>query len=416
MFFIAYRQMTARKLQTFLTLLGIVFGTIGYIVISGVLLGFRVYLLEQLVNSDAHIKISPKVEIITPEKVEPLLFPETKNVSWFIPPSGKKDTSELRNAAFWFTLLSEDNEIEAFSRQFSVKVILNKGNQSDAARLVGVEPYKHSKVTNISENMVTGKYSDLGETGNKIIIGEGLGENLGIRINDTIYLSSGMGKTLPFKVVGSFRTGNKSVDDTVCYASLNDVQLLNRTPGKISSISIRLKDVNQVKLKTKEWLDYNLETVESWEDTNASFLTIFKIQDTIRYSVTIAILVVSGFGIYNILNVLINQKKREIAILRSIGYESTDIIIIFLIQGVILGIVGAILGMIVGYLICLKLSTLSFSSPYLSTKTGKMLISYDLKIYVQAFFLALFSTLLASILPARSAGKLQPIEIIRGEL
>ena len=416
MFFIAYRQMTARKLQTFLTLLGIVFGTIGYIVISGVLLGFRVYLLEQLVNSDAHIKISPKVEIITQEKVEPLLFPETKNVSWFIPPSGKKDTSELRNAAFWFTLLSEDNEIEAFSRQFSVKVILNKGNQSDTARLVGVEPYKHSKVTNINENMVTGKYSDLGETGNKIIIGEGLGENLGIRINDTIYLSSGIGKTLPFKVVGSFRTGNKSVDDTVCYASLNDVQLLNRTPGKISSISIRLKDVNQVKLKTKEWLDYNLETVESWEDTNASFLTIFKIQDTIRYSVTIAILVVSGFGIYNILNVLINQKKREIAILRSIGYESTDIIIIFLIQGVILGIVGSILGMIVGYLICLKLSTLSFSSPYLSTKTGKMLISYDLKIYVQAFFLALFSTLLASILPARSAGKLQPIEIIRGEL
>jgi lipoprotein-releasing system permease protein len=408
--------MTARKLQTFLTLLGIVFGTIGYIVISGVMLGFRVYLLEQLVNSDAHIKISPKMEIITTEKVEPLLFPETKNVSWFIPPSGKKDTSELRNAAFWFTLLSEDNEIEAFSRQFSVKVILNKGNQSDAARLVGVEPYKHSKVTNISENMVTGKYSELGETGNKIIIGEGLGENLGIRINDTIYLSSGMGKTLPFKVVGSFRTGNKSVDDTVCYASLNDVQLLNRTPGKISSISIRLKDVNQVKLKTKEWLDFNLETVESWEDASASFLTIFKIQDTIRYSVTIAILVVSGFGIYNILNVLINQKKREIAILRSIGYESKDIIIIFLIQGVILGIVGSILGMIVGYLICLKLSTLSFSSPYLSTKTGKMLISYDLKIYVQAFFLALFSTLLASILPARSAGKLQPIEIIRGEL
>jgi lipoprotein-releasing system permease protein len=139
-------------------------------------------------------------------------------------------------------------------------------------------------------------------------------------------------------------------------------------------------------------------------------------QDTIRYSVTIAILVISGFGIYNILNVLINQKKREIAILRSIGYESNDINLIFLIQGVILGLVGSILGMLVGYLICLKLSTLSFNSPYLSTKTGKMLISYDLKIYFQAFFLAIFSTLLASILPARSAGKLQPIEIIRGEL
>ena len=416
MFFIAYRQMTARKLQTFLTLLGIVFGSIGYIVISGVLLGFRVYLLEQLVNNDAHIKISPKVEIITTEKVYPLLYPDKKDISWFVPPSGKRDNSELRNAAHWFTILKDDEDIEAFSRQFSIRAIVSKGTQSDAAKLVGVEPYKHSRVTNISENMVTGKYSDLGETGSKIIIGEGLSENLGIRLNDTIYLSSGMGKTLPFKVVGSFRTGNKGIDDSVCYASLNDVQLLNRTPGKISTISIRLKDVNKVKIKTKEWSRLNLESVESWEDTNASFLTIFKIQDTIRYSVTIAILVVSGFGIYNILNVLINQKKREIAILRSIGYESKDINLIFLIQGVILGLVGSILGMLVGYLICLKLSTISFSSPYLSTKTGKMLISYDLKIYFQAFFLAIFSTLLASILPARSAGKLQPIEIIRGEL
>lgn len=408
--------MTARKTQTFLTLLGIVFGTIGYIVISGVMLGFREYLLEQLVNNDAHIKISPMVELITTEKTEPLLFKNSQNVSWYSPPGGRRDTSEIKNNAYWYNLLSKDPDVEAFSRQFTAKIILTKGSLSEASKMIGIEPGRHSKVTNINDNMVKGKFSDLGESGNKIIIGDGLANLLGIKIYDTVFISAGVGISQPFKVVGSFRTGNKAMDESVCYGSLYDVQTLTKSPGKINSISVRLKDISIVKEKAENWSGVVSEKVESWEEINASFLNIFKIQDTIRYSITIAILVVSGFGIYNILNIVINQKKREIAILRSIGYEANDILIIFLIQGVILGIAGAIFGMLIGNFICHRLKMIQFSSPFLSTKSGYMLISFHYKIYIQAFTLAFIATLLASIIPARAAGKLEPIEIIRGEI
>ncbi len=221
---------------------------------------------------------------------------------------------------------------------------------------------------------------------------------------------------MPFRLIGSFRTGNKAVDDTICYASLNDTQTLNRSPAKISSISIRLKDVALAREKSMEWQMNSSDKVESWEEVNASFLTIFKLQDTIRYAITLVVLVVSGFGIYNILNILINQKKKEIAILRSIGYEANDILVIFLIQGVILGVMGGISGMLVGNLICQKLTSIQFSNPYFSTKSGYMLISFHPMIYLQSFLLAFAVTLLASVLPARAAGKLQPIEIIRGDL
>ena len=408
--------MTARKVQTLLTLTGIVFGTMGYIVISGIMLGFRVYLLEQLVNNDAHIKISPRVEIISKDNVSRAMYSESETVNWILEPGGRRDSSEIRNSAVWTRILNREPSISAYSKQLSIKVILSKGSQNEAARLIGIEILKHARVTNIRDNITKGDYNELSAGGNKVIIGEGLSDLLGLKLYDTINISSGFGKSLPFKIIGTFRTGNKAFDDSVCYSSLSDVQLLNRSFGKISGISIRLKDISTAKEKTKELSNLKLDKVESWEDTNASFLTIFKIQDTIRYSITIAILIVSGFGIYNILNVLINQKKREIAILRSIGYESGDILIIFLIQGVVLGVIGAIIGMWIGFIICSNLSNLNFSSPYLSTKTGKMLISYDLKIYFQAFSLAVIATLLASYLPAKSAGKLQPLEIIRGEI
>lgn len=416
MFFIAFRQMTARKMQTFLTLLGIVFGSMGYIVISGVMLGFREYLLEQLVNNDAHVKVSPRLEIITREGTEKLLFDPKENISWISEPAGRKDNSEIRSASHWYNILSNDPDVEAFSRQLASKVIISKGSLTDAGSVIGVEPLKHSRVTNIRDNMLYGKFTDLGDSGNKLIMGEGLREQVGIRINESVYLSAGPGKSMPFKVIGSFRTGNKAIDDNVCYASLNDVQTLNRTPGKISSISIRLKDVSLAQEKAAYYLSTNPDRVESWDQANASFLTIFKLQDTIRYAITVIILVVSGFGIYNILNILINQKKREIAILRSIGYEAGDILIIFLIQGVVLGIIGGIAGMMLGWIICDRLTLIRFSNPYFSTKTGYMLISFNYRIYMQSFVLAFLATVFASILPARKAGKMQPIEIIRGEV
>jgi lipoprotein-releasing system permease protein len=142
-------------------------------------------------------------------------------------------------------------------------------------------------------------------------------------------------------------------------------------------------------------------------------LSIFKLQDVIRYSVSGAILIVAAFGIYNILNIVISQKKREIAILRSIGYENKDIIMIFMSQGAIIGVLGGIAGMLIGFLMCLQLSHVEIVNPLRASGPEKMAVSFAISNYIFAFGLAFISTMLASFLPARAAGKLTPIDTIR---
>jgi lipoprotein-releasing system permease protein len=107
----------------------------------------------------------------------------------------------------------------------------------------------------------------------------------------------------------------------------------------------------------------------------------------------------------------VTQKRQDIAILRSMGYDTFDVVMLFFSQGLILGISGAALGLLVGYSLCLYLQTLSFSSPIMPA--SHLQISLSFWIYAQAAALALVSSSLASILPARAAGRLTPIEIIR---
>ncbi len=415
MLFIALRQMSARKKQTILTLLGIVLGATAYIVISGIMLGLREYLVDQLVNNDAHIRISAQVKIIGEKDLDNILFNKKEIPFWSVPPSGRRDSAQVENQAGWLKRVGSDSEVEASSPQLQVKVIYRKGKIAEAGKILGVKPEFQSKVARIEENMISGNFSDIKESGNKLILGEGLRLLLGARIYDTIYVSTGKADPVPFKVVGAFQMGNKAVDDSAAYANLADVQSLNQTPNRISDIAVRLKQLSQATPKAREWAEVGDVKVQSWEDVNATFISLFKMQDAIRYALVGTILLVAGFGIYNILNIVISQKRREIAILRSIGFEAADILKIFLIQGLILGIAGGMIGMVLGNLICRRLEHVSFSNPLMQTKSGMMTVSFEPSIYFQAFLLAFIATLIASIFPARSASKLSPIEIIRGE-
>ena len=128
---------------------------------------------------------------------------------------------------------------------------------------------------------------------------------------------------------------------------------------------------------------------------------------------TVSILIVAGFGIYNILSMAVNHKRREIAILRSMGYEARDITRLFLIQGVILGALGGIVGCILGYGLCEVLAHIPTADRGLGG--NHMIIVFFPGIYVRGFLLAFLSSAVASFLPARAAGKMSPIEIIRSE-
>ncbi|MBY0515879.1 MAG: ABC transporter permease [Bacteriovoracaceae bacterium] len=411
MMFLSLRYLLARKKQSLLIIVGIMIGTAAYVGISGMMLGFQTVLLDQLVNNDAHIRISAREDLLTSETMGS--FPTASHVFWDIPPSGMKDSAKIEYPIGWYQKLNNDPQVLAYSPQVNLNVIFRRGTLSRSGRLIGSDPRLQERVTNIQKYMVIGKFSDMGQTGSRIIIGKALMESLGARPSETLFLTSGSGAPKPFKIVAIFSTGVRNIDESTAFTSLSDAQNLRGSGSEITDIAVKVEDPYNVSEITSSWKLSSREKILSWQEISASILSVFKTQDIVRNSMTISIIVVAGFGIYNILSILVTQKRRDIAILRSMGYLPKDIVSVFFNQGIILGLIGGLVGLFVGHLICRFVGTIEIAPGRMGSDSGHMTISYDVIIYVKAFAIAMLSSVFSSIWPSLEAKKLEPMDIIR---
>lgn len=411
MIFLALKHLLSKKRQTALILFGVVLGTTAFVAISGMMLGFQTFIIDQLVNNDAHIRIKPREDRVTPTSVQGYFWDDP--ISWQIAPSGRRDSETISNIAGWAQRLEADPRVNAYSPQLVLQALVGRGKISQSVRLIGSDPEKQRRVTSIDKYMLVGKFSDLGHTGNRLIIGQPLLDKIGARVSESVLISTGQSSPTAFKIVGSFLLGVKSIDESTVFASLADAQKINKTPSEVSEIAVRLNEVQDSAELANAWSALTSENVQSWDQSNANILSVFTVQDLVRNFMTISILLVAGFGIYNVLNMMVSQKHKEIAILRSIGFEAKDVLFLFFLQGMAIGILGGFLGDILGFFVCKYMSTLETGSGKTMGTTGTMLVSFLPSIYIKGFFLAFGAATVASILPARSAAKLKPIEIIR---
>ncbi len=413
MFFLAIRQLLSRKRQSLLILIGIILGTAAYIIISSIMLGFQQFIIDQLINNDAQIRISAPEEYINENEINNKMFHHDKIVDWFVQPSGRRDQSRLDNPYFWFKKLSSDRQVSAFSTQLIIQAILYKGKIRQAIKLIGTDPSAQLKVTTINHYMIAGQFSNIKDGGNRIILGAGLMQILGLHIDDNVFVSVGEHGATKFKIVGVFRLGIKQLDDSTAYADINDIQKINQTPNQISDFIVRLKKVSLANEIAENWSHLSDDKILSWDKSNANVLSVFTTQSLIRDFMVIAILLVGCFGIYNVLNAIINQKKQEIAILRALGFTPKEVRNLFSYQGLLIGVMGGIIGIILGFVACFLIQYI----PFIPNEIGQykyLMVSFSPEIYFYAFLLAFVSAIIASILPAKDASRMTPIDIIRG--
>ncbi len=401
----------ARKKQSLLILLGITIGSAAYVAISGMMLGFQSYMLEQLVNNEAHIRISAREEVLTAKDME--AYPEVHHVFWQIPPSGRKDSTRIEYPMGWFNKLDSDKDVAAYSQQVVAQVIYTRSKITRVGRIIGSQYERQMKVTNIENYMKSGSFKDMGNSGNRLIMGTKLMELLGARLHETILISTGNSSPQTFKIVGTFETGIKTIDEGTSFISLADAQKLRGTPSEITDIAVKLFNPDFAKEKASIWKVNARDKILSWQESSAAILSVFKTQDIVRNSMTVSIIIVAGFGIYNILSILVNQKRRDIAILRSMGFSPKDIVRLFFNQGMLLGILGGALGLILGFIICIIMSKIEVVPGRMSGPGNYMIISFNFMIYLKAFGIAVVTAIVSSIIPARAGGKLEPMEIIR---
>jgi lipoprotein-releasing system permease protein len=294
--------------------------------------------------------------------------------------------------------------------------ILTFGSKEYPVDLRGIEPARQEKVTPLAQYVLEGgSYRAFTAASDGILLGSGVASRIGAHVGDVIVCSGPRGDRLNLKVHGLFDAGIPPVDNSRVYVSLRTAQSLLGKPDVVGRIELRLEDTEQaagMSERLERMFGYD---AESWQETNANFLALFVQQNTIISFVVGAILSVGGFGILAIQIMIVLQKTRDIAILRSYGFHRNDILAVFLLQGGIIAIVGAILGDLLGHALVTFLGTLKTHQEGL-VKSETFLVYDDPRFYYYGVAFALGVGLLASLIPALRGSRVEPVDVLRGQI
>jgi len=280
--------------------------------------------------------------------------------------------------------------------------------------LVGVDIMEEVRLSNIKDNIIEGLPEDLNNNSNGILLGSGLAKKMSLSVGDRVQISTINGSVFPLKIVGIYQSGIAEIDNIQSFANLKTVQrILGEVQNYITDINVKLYDIEKaVGMATQLESQFDIKATDI-KEANAQFETGSNIRNLITYAVSITLLIVAGFGIYNILNMLIYEKMKDIAILKATGFSGTDVQLIFMSQALIIGIVGGLLGLIIGYGLSVLIDNTPFETDALPTITTYP-VNYNPLYYLIGFVFAFISTFVAGYLPSNKAKKIDPVRIIRG--
>ena len=405
---LALGHLGQRKRQTLVSVAGVALGVGFFIGMMALMGGFQKYFITQVIDSWPHI-------IIKDEFREPALQPVFRAY-----PQGavqldslkpRDELKGIRNAREILAAL-EDSPY-ATAPTLRTQVFYRYGSREVAATLVGIDPKREVQVTQLARDINQGSLDGLYSSANGVILGEGLAKKLGVGLGDMLSVTSPVGAVLKMKVVGIFNTGVTALDNFESYSLIKKAQVLAARANVINQVRLRIPDVTVARQVAQDLENRFGYKAESWEESYSNVLGLFKVQNGVMYSAVGAILVVAAFGIFNIISTVINEKRRDIAILKSIGLSEGDIKGVFMIQGLILGLVGTLLGWALGYGLTEMLASIRFDMEGF-VRTQGFILDRGLKPYGVAALFAMVSATFAAWLPARKAARLNPVDIIRG--
>ena len=263
--------------------------------------------------------------------------------------------------------------------------------------------------------MVEGNAEDLKNISNSIILGKGLAKTMLANIGDVITITTAAGNRYSLKVVGFFQSGINEIDKVQSYASIATTQkILNKAKNYITDVAIKMKDINNAPAAAREYAQLYNTSAEDIQTANAQFETGTRVRMIISYSVGITLLIVAGFGIYNILNMMIYEKMDSIAILKATGFSGNDVKRIFLFISLGIGFFGGLAGLLFGFLLARTINHIPFNTEALPTiKTFP--VNNNPVFYIIGISFSLITTYFAGLFPARKAGRVDPVIIIRGK-
>ncbi|MDB5326601.1 MAG: ABC-type transport system [Phycisphaerales bacterium] len=410
--FISIRYLLAHARQSIICITGVAISVAMFIAMTAMMSGFTDKFIIETVESSGHITIHDEPR----QSDTPILethFPKSQGVLILKGPKPRDTVQKIKNPTGLMAELMHLPGVLAASPTVSGNAILTYGTKTATTTVIGVDPTRHLRVTTIGDDVTEGSFNRLQTTANGVILGWGLASLIGARLDDTILLSSPTGGSSIARVVGIFQTGVTPVDYSRAYMLLNDAQTLLDKKNVVNEIVLRTEDYTQARELAAQVEAVCGYKTESWQEANANFLKIFRIQQIITYIITGALMVVAAFGVLNILIMAVLERVSDIAILKSFGLSRNDITRIYLLQGLVIGLVGSVIGLVCGKLAVETLRRIPIQMEGL-VKADGLLMSESRQNYIISFVASLVIVMIAAVYPARRAASFDPVEVIRG--
>jgi len=400
---IAKTYIFSNKKLTAVGVLGVLLGMSVYIFMNSLMVGFDRTSNTTVFKNTAHIRVYKDDEISKPlikDSIAPYLIINPKIVP---------KINTIINPKKILQILKNDENVVIATPQVNTNVFYNNGKSQISGTAIGIIPEEANNMFDIKSTLVEGHFDHLIHNPNGIIIGSGVAEKMNLTTGDNINLTSSKGINRTLKIIGIFKTNNYNIDKIKSYINMPLAQqILKEGNTYITDINVKVADpetAEPIAAHLTELTGYN---AESWQKSNETIVAAGRMRKIIISFVSFTILLIAGFGIYNILNMTVSQKINDIAILKAMGFKGNDVVRIFVTQAVSIGVMGVIGGVAMATVVITLLKKV-----YIGGDIGYFPINYESTKYLQGIIIGLVITFFAGYIPAKKAANVDPVEILR---
>jgi lipoprotein-releasing system permease protein len=413
-FQIAISLLLARWKQTLVAAIGVTFSITMFVTLLSFMTGLNDLLDGLILNRTAHVRLFKELSISKNQPAD-VYYKNTKGHNFIRSVKPKNERLDISNSGAIISTLQKDTRVLGVAPKITAQVFYNVGSIDLTGVINGIEPLEENRLFKFNDYVTAGNFLDLKNIPNSVILGKGLAEKMMVTIGDVVQVTTSKGERLNLKVVGFFQSGLQDIDKVQSYASIKTTQkLLGASANYITDIQVKLKDILGAPAAAKEFESfYEVDAIDI-QTANSQFETGSSVRSLISYAVGITLLIVAGFGIYNILNMMIYEKMDSIAILKAVGFSGGDVNKIFISIALSIGLFGGAMGLLGGLGLSSLIDQIPFNTDSLPTvKTYP--INYNPNFYIIGGIFSIITTYFAGYFPARKASSIDPVIIIRGK-
>lgn len=406
---LAFRHLRAGGWQTVLIVCGVAVAVTLTVFISGLITGLQRRLVSTVTDSIAHVTLSaperaPRVAADAPG-ISPgaTVIANSQQRIWQPDVIDKCRCIEAQLALI--------PQITSVSPGVTGQALIQSAGNEASVVVLGGNPTQQDPISNLSQNMVEGSYLGLG--GSEVVVTYTLAEDFQLSLGDRVRLTTAAGETQTFRVGGIADTGRGGVSGSPVFVTLRAAQSLFSKGTAVTSISLRVADVFSAN-RIGDMLEAGLGLqADTWMRDNVSLLAALRAQSSSSLLISVFSLLASGFAVASVLIVSVLKRSREIGILKAMGAKPAQILRVFTFEGLIIGICGSSLGALIGGGLITALSNIK-QPPTVPGQAPSPVFPgiVTIEIIVVTMAAGIIIATIASVLPARQAASLDPVEVI----